>query len=232
MTAIKSKLSDKCLTLVCSQWSTCRANEMSARLFQITKMRILLLLAAFIPLVSTDGTTIEWAYNVHLDTNLELYCNDSRALVEANDTYMWKTPAGEMLSSTFNDSHYELKSDGQILYVKSLTEAQQGLYTCMVKTPTGGIILYVLRGINLSGRLYKNLNDKYEENVITAVVAALVFAVPMIGLCALQKFRYKSKNRKPKQDGLVYIPNYPEKTKPEVVVTAYDNSAAEFITQL
>jgi len=196
MTAIKSKLSDKCLTLVCSQWSTCRANEMSARLFQITKMRILLLLAAFIPLVSTDGTTIEWAYNVHLDTNLELYCNDSRALVEANDTCMWKTPNGNMLSSPFNDSHYELKNDGRILYVNSLTEAQQGLYTCMVKTPTGGIILYVLRGINLSGRLYKNLNDKYEENVITAVVAALVFAVPMIGLCALQKFRYKSKNRK------------------------------------
>lgn len=196
-------------------------------------MSILLLLAAFIPLVSTDGTTIEWAYNVHLDENIELDCNDSRALVETNDTFMWKTPNGNMLSSPFNDSHYELKNVGRILYVNSLTEAQQGLYTCMVTTQSGGIRLYVLRGINLSGRLYKNLNDKYEENAITAVVAALVFAIPMTGLCALQKFRYKSKNGKPKQEGQAYIiPNYPEKTKPEVVVTAYDNPAADFTTQL
>ena len=194
-------------------------------------MRILLLLAAFIPLVSTDGTTIEWAYNVHLDLSVELDCNDSRALIEVNDTFKWKTPDG--LSSPFNDSHYELKSDGQILSVTGLTEAQQGLYTCMVKTPTGGIRLYVLRGINLSGRLYENLNDKYEENAITAVVAALIFAVPMTGLCALQKFRYKSKNGKPKQEDQAYIiPNYSEKIKPEVVVTAYDNPAADFTTQL
>lgn len=196
-------------------------------------MRILLLLAAFIPLVSTDGTTIEWAYNVYLGTNLELDCNDSRALVEVNDTCMWKTPAGEMLSSPFNNSHYQLKDEGRILYVNSLTEAQQGLYTCMVKTSTGGIKFYVLRGINLSGRLYKNLNDKYEENTIMAIVAALIFAVPMTGLCALQKFRYKSKNGKPKQEEQAYtLPNYPEKTKPEVVVTAYDNLAADFTTQL
>lgn len=201
--------------------------------FRITKMGILLLLAAFIPLVSTDGTTIEWAYNVHLDTNIKLDCNDSRALVDSNDTFIWKTPAGEMLSPSSNYSHYELRSDGRILYVNSLTEAQQGLYTCMVKTQTGEIRLYVLRGINLSGRLYTNLNDKYEVNAITAVVAALAFAVPMTGLCALQKFRYKSKNGKPKQEEQAYIiPNYPEKTKPEVVVTAYDNPAADFTTQL
>lgn len=201
--------------------------------FRITKMGILLLLAAFIPLVSTDGKTIEWAYNVHLDTNIKLDCNDSRALVDANDTFIWKTPAGEMLSPSSNDSHYELKQDGRILCVNRLTEAQQGLYTCMVKTPTGGIRLYVLKGINLSGRLYKNLNDKYEENAITAVVAALVFAVPMTGLCALQKFRYKSKNGQPKQEGQAYIIlNSPEKTKPEVVVTAYDNTATDFTIQL
>jgi hypothetical protein len=59
------------------------------------------------------------------------------------------------------------------------------------------------------------------------------FAVPMTGLCALQKFRYKSKNGKPKQEDQAYIiPNYSEKIKPEVVVTAYDNPAADFTTQL
>lgn len=56
-----------------------------------------------------------------------------------------------------------------------------------------------IRGINLHQPLAKSASERYEYNIIVAVVASVVFLVPLLGACAIYKFRYKSPEDKSKK---------------------------------
>ncbi|CAC5422778.1 unnamed protein product [Mytilus coruscus] len=202
---------------------------------QVTMVTKLLLLVGLISMVTSEEYT--WMSNALFGSSLELSCNDSRVMIQADDKISWKTPDGKVVTDAYNHSDYKVKGgQGEILLIESITFANMGIYTCILTKSSDGMArAYLLRGVNLDGPQFANLNEKYEENITVAVIASLVFAVPLVGLMALEKFRYEKRNED--KTGQAYIVHPERKTPPQVVVTAYDNPACDnqvddFSTQL
>lgn len=192
---------------------------------------LILVVATFLRFVSPMEDA--WAFKVYAGERLDLDCNETRVMLAADDTISWETADGRVLSAPYNDSSYELMGQGQILSIKHVDLSKHGLYTCVVFDASKVAKAHVLRGVNLSGPLFKDLRDQYRDNIIVAVIASVVFVVPMTGMCAIQKFRYKKKDTMKEEDHAYIIPAYSErKTAPELVVSAYDNPAADLSTQL
>lgn len=174
--------------------------------------------------------------NALFGSSLELSCNDSSVMIQGDDTISWKTPDGKVVTDAYTASDYKVKvGQREILLIENLMFANMGIYTCTVTKSSGMVRAYRLRGVNLDGPQFANLNEKYEENITVAVIASLVFAVPLVGLMVLEKFRYEKRNED--KTGQAYIVPPERKTPPQVVVTAYDNPACDnqvddFSTQL
>ncbi|XP_063414041.1 uncharacterized protein LOC134696272 [Mytilus trossulus] len=194
-----------------------------------------LLLVGLISMVTSEEYT--WMSNALFGSSLELSCNDSSVMIQSDDKVSWKTPDGKNVTEGYTDSDYKVKGgQGEILLIENLMFANMGIYTCTVTKSSDGMVrAYRLRGVNLDGPQFANLNEKYEENITVAFIASLVFAVPLVGIMVLEKCRYEKRNED--KTGQAYIVPQEKKTPPQVVVTAYDNPACDnqiddFSTQL
>lgn len=193
-------------------------------------MLFLVIITGLFPFALAKDTEWEGAINVQLGSSRMLLCNNSRVNLQSEDILMWKTPDGKVLTYPYNGSDYELiGTQGEELRIKSVSLRNQGLYSCVL-TQNNTPRAYLLRGVNLSGPLYASMNDKYEDNIIVAVISSIVFVVPLVGICAIQKFRYKTptKSHKTELSSQIISP-YSEKNGPPAGVV---NPGADFSTQL
>ena len=149
----------------------------------------------------------EWAILMMESETAMLNCEDGFPEHELNsslaNTYVlsWKLPNGNMLSGNHNDAMFELKSGqngiaGYVLEIKKFKYEYSGAYICMVEDTMYNQSMYILRGINMHDRKYASLAEKYEHNIIVAVVASVVFLVPFLGACLVYKYRWQSEEDK------------------------------------
>lgn len=146
----------------------------------------------------------EWAYEVLRDGTITLYCNDSSINIDTNEYGQWTIPSGVELKKQHNDSLLTVQQENGIegfsLLLKKVESSLDGVYICKVKSVSTDVIrMATIRGINLHQPLAKSASERYEYNIIVAVVASVVFLVPLLGACAIYKFRYKSPEDKSKK---------------------------------
>ncbi|KAK3606352.1 hypothetical protein CHS0354_041988 [Potamilus streckersoni] len=147
--------------------------------------------------------TYTWAYSTYLDVEFSFSCNDTRILLTNGEIVKWKTPQHKELKQGHNDSDYlvvdSITNTGQDLVIKRVRNDLSGIYVCMVYN-NGSLRKSAIRGLNIYKPLYHNLGEMYIENVIVAVITAVVFLVPLITMCAIYKFRYMTKEEKTRKN--------------------------------
>ena len=169
---------------------------------------VAILLLFMIPLVQGEidfRTEPTWGFQFLTGGNGQLECNDTNAMLEVGDTVTWMPPSKKMPivgASGLNNEKYELidknSVKGIVLKIKQITSADHGIYICSVKRKNVDY-LRVLRALNLYEPAYNDMLDKYRNNIMVGGIAAAVFFVPLLGICLIYRFRYKSeedKNRK------------------------------------
>ncbi|ESP02197.1 hypothetical protein LOTGIDRAFT_230583 [Lottia gigantea] len=146
-------------------------------------------------------TTPEWSFQVYLNEDAHLKCNDSDVMLMLNDEVHWKLPDDTEVHgwSDRNTTKHELMDlngvKGATLRIKNVQHSDSGLYFCSISR--GGVFLKrVNRGLNLHGYLVHDQFDLYQTNLVTAVVAAVVFCVPLLFLCFLYRYQYRTPQQK------------------------------------
>lgn len=134
-----------------------------------------------------------WATSVEENSAAVLYCNEPNLNINTTGTFgsvQWYTPSGSKISS---DKNYKLEDvenyTNMKLTVYKVNKTNNGIYKCTLQTTNLAITL--IRGANVRGPKYTRFLDEYEYNVIVAVVATVVFLVPLLGSCGVWKFRYR-----------------------------------------
>lgn len=154
--------------------------------------------------ISKDALQEEdWSFQTHLDESIEFHCNDSLIKLNTSAVVQWVLPDRTILSSSHKGNKYavgdEMNITGNTLMIYDVTEGDKGLYLCCVQNEEPWCKQHTLRGLNIAGHKVKNLFDKYEHNLIVAVITALVFFVPLIAICLIYKYRYMSDEDKMKK---------------------------------
>lgn len=182
----------------------------------------------------------DWAYQTVRDGTITLYCNDSSININDDEYGQWTIPSGKELVNHFNNSLLTVQMEHQIegfsLLIKKVEASLDGVYICKVKSVTTHVIrMTAIRGVNLYQPLAKSASAQYQYHFIVAVVASVVFAVPLLGACAIYKFRYKSQEEKSRKYNVRHreYPNNVSMDSPvEIKVPpsdseqyAYDNAA-------
>ncbi|KAK6172868.1 hypothetical protein SNE40_016440 [Patella caerulea] len=142
-------------------------------------------------------TDPEWSFQVYLNADYTVHCNDSVAAVSIteNTSITWIKP--NKLPIPMGDSKYQLEGNplGMSLKIKNVQLNDSGMYYCMVKV-NNQLLVKINRGLNLYGHLERTHFNLYRANVIVAFVSAIVFLVSVVGLCLLQHFRYRTEDEK------------------------------------
>jgi hypothetical protein len=88
---------------------------------------------------------------------------------------------------------------GMFLHIKSVTEAEEGIYRCHIMAADGELSRTVLRALNLGGPDFRDMGDKYHYNILVAVIAAVVLFVPIVALCIIFQCRYQTAEQREKR---------------------------------
>lgn len=171
------------------------------RLFQVCAITMKLLssllsVGIFLSSASAEQypELFHWAKSVEENSAAVLYCNEPNLNINTTGTtgyVKWYTPSGSQIMSP--DNNYKLENVGNYndmkLTVYKVNKTNNGIYKCTLLTSNLAITL--IRGANVRGPKYTRFLDEYEYNVIVAVVATVVFLVPLLGSCGVWKFRYR-----------------------------------------
>ncbi|XP_046553399.1 uncharacterized protein LOC124262863 [Haliotis rubra] len=175
----------------------------------------------------------EWSYQTEIDTDIEIHCNDSDAVVQDGDMVKWHSPKG-MAIMTSSDK-YRLSDTGPVrgitLTVKRVQHEDSGVYLCMVSRN-----MFFVRKINRAINLYQpSMRDKfdmYRNNVMVGGIAAAVFFVPLVAMCAIYKWRFKTQEDRDASKHAKYLlrrqheaeaGELPTKSAPHNGAASYDN---------
>lgn len=135
-----------------------------------------------------------WAESVEENSAAVLYCNEPILKINTTGTsgsVKWYTPSGSEIMNS--DNNYKLQNVDNYtdmkLTVNKVNKTNSGIYRCTLQS--SGLTVTLIRGANVRGPKYTKFLDEYEYNVIVAVVATVVFLVPLLGSCGVWKFRYR-----------------------------------------
>lgn len=175
----------------------------------------------------------EWSYLWYEDEPFMLYCNSSTLNVHGGDYIKWEKPSKEggntlKFDRNHNDTSYQTNNfagvDGFQLHIKKVTSETSGVFVCHVHDGNTHISRgHAIVGINIRERKYEELFDKYRGHFIVAIVATVVFVVPLATICIVYQFRYErrmgidkksvhtnGRDYEMKPDGLAYSVQAPE----------------------
>ncbi|KAL5011756.1 hypothetical protein ScPMuIL_010307 [Solemya velum] len=142
----------------------------------------------------------DWSFQTKIGETITFHCNDSLIKLEEQATVEWVLPNEIILSSAHKDDKYVVGNEknitGNTLMIYDVEESDSGLYLCCIEGGTPWCKQHTIRGLNMAGHKIKNPFDKYENNLIVAVVAALVLFVPLVAICLIYKYRYLSEDEK------------------------------------
>lgn len=140
-----------------------------------------------------------WAQVVEENKMVTLMCDEPRLGINTTDetgSVKWYKPSGSLIR-TF-DNNYKLEKVGGFynmkLTVYRVNSTNHGIYRCEL-TKTDSNTIFLIRGANVRGPKYTRFLDEYEYNVIVAVVATVVFLVPLLSACGVWKFRYREEEK-------------------------------------
>lgn len=132
-----------------------------------------------------------WAKAVEENKPATLKCNERNLNIDTKNgtgSVQWEKPNGVTIGAS--DSDFLLEKEGgytnMVLKIHRVNSTNSGIYKCMIN----GTGKTLVRGINVRGPVYTKFLDQYEYNIIVAVVATVVFLVPLLGSCGVYKFRY------------------------------------------
>ncbi|XP_061184556.1 uncharacterized protein LOC133192582 [Saccostrea echinata] len=161
---------------------------------------ILLLISTLTSVRATYAEDFHWAKAVRENEGADLECyepNLNLNVMNNTGSVEWKKPNGVIIRA--NDNDFLLEDKGGYkhmrLTIHKVNSTNNGIYKCVL-TGTG---TKLIRGINVRGPVYTKFLDQYEYNIIVAVVATVVFLVPLLGSCGVYKFRY-IEDKEEKQD--------------------------------
>lgn len=166
---------------------------------------LLVCVVVLLGVVGIRGDEPDWGFQSYLDEDFRLTCNHSTLLPQPRDQVSWELPNGNLLEQ--DTEKYTLTNGvstgaddvvGMHLTIRNVQDADAGVYVCHVyeNFQMNAYRGRLLRGLNIGGPMYRDQFDKYREHLIVAVIAAVVFFVPMVTLCFVYKFRYQTKEEK------------------------------------
>lgn len=171
----------------------------------VTGSLILCCLVFFIVTVGAETNYQEWSVQTEVDERYSFYCNDTLSPVFLNpdDQLTWRRHGHAM--PVQNDDFFELGSvfgiDNMMLTVKKATDEMSGIYFCEIRSSSGSDVATIVKGLNIGGFKYNDLLDKYRRKIITGVIAGASVLFLVVGICAVDHFRYYSEEeRREKQE--------------------------------
>ncbi|RUS78295.1 hypothetical protein EGW08_013930 [Elysia chlorotica] len=139
----------------------------------------------------------QWSEMTYIDDRFSFYCNDTINHVFLNpiDMLVWRRHGQD--AAIKDDDQFELGDSQGItnmqLTIKRVTDEMSGIYFCEVyDSPGGRFVARIVKGLNIGGHKYHDYLDKYRENIITGVISAASVLVLVLGICAVDHFRYVS----------------------------------------
>jgi hypothetical protein len=157
----------------------------------------LVLVVSFVAVkAKTYAEDYHWANAVQENEGAALDCTEPRLnlnMTDGSGSVEWFKPSGMEILSTDRDFLFEDLGNFQRmrLTIYKVNASNSGIYKCKLTLPGSAPPVMLIRGINIHGPKYVAFLDEYEDNVIVAVVATVVFLVPLLGGCGVWKFRFR-----------------------------------------
>jgi len=160
----------------------------------------------------------KWAYQWYLNEPFAFRCTNVFNITGGHKVVWGPVPTigmNDRLDSSVQNEHFQFRTHGGVpdaeLFIEKVRPELHGVYQCNVINATGDTVHKTIFALNWQEPLYKNINEKYERNIIVAFVATAVFILPVITLCVLFHFHWEARH-----------PEYEAKRK-----YAYDNNGSE-----
>ncbi|XP_052281753.1 uncharacterized protein LOC127879117 [Dreissena polymorpha] len=142
---------------------------------------------------TTDG---EWAYELYDGQKFTIDCRSALNISAlTSPTIVWKRYANDQMVDIQSSDAAFTMIDFTLL-INEIKPELYGVYMCEVRNSGDDSKDKGVFGINLHRARYHTLGEKYRRNLIVAVVAAVVFLVPLVGSCLVHYFRWETRHMK------------------------------------
>lgn len=151
-----------------------------------------------------------WAFEWYIGEPFRFKCQTSGLNFTSNSLVVWDTPTKKSLPTSYDEDDYKVSTVDNVvdveLLVKKIQEENHGVYICRVYTKdTRDMTGKVIYGLNIHGKKYRDMTDKYRRNIVIAFVATAVFVVPVATIFLLWNFRYEVRVEKSQGKGRMYV---------------------------